>query len=339
MGKSISLFSGYSQSENRVTNYCLLMLKMLYEENPKFLGEILSELTAGRLGSDVGVTFRQQVKVGDSVPDGLIVQSPISIHIETKNWDWFHSGQLERHLDALAAQRVGGSKTLIALSRFEKPTEERFREVRRYRDDNYRDSVEFEVVTFDEFINSFSSLDLPKNLRDAVSDLREFFDDQGLLSRWGTLLDVVNCAGIPEDIEDGGVYMCPASGGAYSHQRCRYFGMYRNKTVEQIALIRAVVDVDLSEGDSRLKWNNTDDELNEDLCALATTTVEERRPDAGPTRVFLLDALVRTDFRKDSSGGMQGSKRYFDTSGLNLQPNDVEELARALAGRGWSELV
>ncbi|MBK6515728.1 MAG: hypothetical protein IPG04_16920 [Polyangiaceae bacterium] len=34
MGSDITLFSGYSQRENRTTNYCLLVLRMLYEENP-----------------------------------------------------------------------------------------------------------------------------------------------------------------------------------------------------------------------------------------------------------------------------------------------------------------
>ena len=40
----ISLFSGYNQKENRHTNYCLLMLKLLYEENPKNLSEALSRM-------------------------------------------------------------------------------------------------------------------------------------------------------------------------------------------------------------------------------------------------------------------------------------------------------
>lgn len=36
MSEGISLFSGYNQKENRHTNYCLLMLKLLYEEIPKY---------------------------------------------------------------------------------------------------------------------------------------------------------------------------------------------------------------------------------------------------------------------------------------------------------------
>jgi hypothetical protein len=46
MTRPISLFSGYSQGENRTTNYCLLLLKMLYEENPKSLADGRSPLPA-----------------------------------------------------------------------------------------------------------------------------------------------------------------------------------------------------------------------------------------------------------------------------------------------------
>jgi len=56
MGSDITLFSGYSQKENRTTNYGLLVLKMLYEENPKFLGEVLSNLVDEELADVVGST-------------------------------------------------------------------------------------------------------------------------------------------------------------------------------------------------------------------------------------------------------------------------------------------
>ena len=36
MSAGIHLLSGYNQKENRHINYCLLMLKLLYEEIPKY---------------------------------------------------------------------------------------------------------------------------------------------------------------------------------------------------------------------------------------------------------------------------------------------------------------
>jgi hypothetical protein len=48
---------------------------MLYEENPKFLAEVMSELVGEDLGERIGVSFRHQEHKGSSVPDGLILQS------------------------------------------------------------------------------------------------------------------------------------------------------------------------------------------------------------------------------------------------------------------------
>ena len=125
MGKTISLFSGYSQRENRTTNYCLLVLKLLYEENPRFLGEVLEALLGENISDHVGVQFRQQEKRLNSIPDGLIIQKPIVIYVETKNFDWFYDEQLEKHLEGLQKDAVG-LKVLIALGQFENQDGTRF---------------------------------------------------------------------------------------------------------------------------------------------------------------------------------------------------------------------
>ena len=118
MGTDISLFSGYHQKENRTMNYCLLMLKLLYEENPRFLGEVLASIAGEEVGAAVGVQFRQQSRKKTSIPDGIIVQQPFAVYIEAKNTDWFSDDQLERHLAGLAAEKPG-HKVLIGLSNFE----------------------------------------------------------------------------------------------------------------------------------------------------------------------------------------------------------------------------
>jgi hypothetical protein len=125
VSRPISLFSGYSQRENRTTNYCLLLLKMLYEENPKFLAEVMSTLVGEDLGDRIGVSFRQQQAKGSSVPDGLILQPAFTIYIETKNWDWFYDGQLENHLAGLDKESPG-LKVLIALANLETTDRDRF---------------------------------------------------------------------------------------------------------------------------------------------------------------------------------------------------------------------
>src|ERR1019366_6349 len=108
MSRPITLFSGYSQPENRATNYCLLILKMLYEENPKFLAEALSTLVGEDLGERLGVKFRQQEKRKKSTPDGLILQPAFTIYIETKNFDWFYDDQLARQKERLLNLAISG---------------------------------------------------------------------------------------------------------------------------------------------------------------------------------------------------------------------------------------
>lgn len=62
MSRNIRLFPSYSQTENQTTNHCLLILKMLYEENPNFLSEVLTNLIDESFSSAVGVQFIQQKK-------------------------------------------------------------------------------------------------------------------------------------------------------------------------------------------------------------------------------------------------------------------------------------
>jgi hypothetical protein len=335
MGRSISIFSGYSQKENRVTNYCLLILKIVYEENPKFLGEILSALIGGEdISNSVGVTFKQQERLSSGIPDGIIVQKALRVHIETKNWDWFYDEQLERHLDDLAGLD-GSIKILLALGNFELDVKERFSRVSSLCMKKYQGSIFFAAVTFEDFLGAFKRLLLSKNVSDTISDFRQFLNEENLLPSWRDWLDVVNCAGLFDEVLSSGVYMCPTQGGSYNHDRCRFFGMYREKKIEMIAEIEAVVDVDLGSNTTIIRWNNSSRESRY-YEEKAKEKVTNLRPNEASTRVFLLGKLIPTNCRKDSPGGMQQSKRYFSIERFK-SPN-AEDLARQLNGVLWSDL-
>ncbi len=336
MSRQITLFSGYSQRENRTTNYCLLVLKMIYEENPKFLAEVLTTLVGEELGERIGVKFRQQEKKASSIPDGLILQPAFTIYIETKNVDWFYDAQLENHVAALDAE-TPGFKVLIALSAFEGEEGDRFQKIRALCEYKYKNSIAFERVSFDDFVQALNLRHLPKNLADAVADFRDYLDEQNLLPSWETRLDVVNCAGLPNDILTENAYMCPATGGAYNHAKCKYFGMYRGKHVEKVALIEAVVDLE-DDDKAKVKWH-TAPGPDIDFIRQARSKLQrirQTRPRQYPLRVFLLGPLHDTDFRKDTPGGMFGSKRYFNVAALEAA--DEQELASRLRGKTWSQL-
>jgi hypothetical protein len=149
---------------------------------------------------------------------------------------------------------------------------------------------------------------------------------------WQFLLDVVNCARYGDDILREETYCCPTTGGSYQHRQSKYFGSYRNKTVEIVALIKAVVDVH-SAVSASVVWK-TVDEPTESLLHDALERHRVLRPNQFPKRLFLLAAAAKTDFRKDTIGGMQSSKRYFDVS--RLAPTDVRDLAAKLRTCTWS---
>ncbi len=334
MGKEISLFSGYNVSENRTTNYCLLMLKSLYDENPRFLGELLSSLISEDTGDLVGVRFRQQEKKKESIPDGLISQRAFTVYVETKNRDWFYDDQLEKHLDALDREALG-KKILIALGNFDATNEEReqrFSKIISVCNTTYKQSIFFIAITFEELIDEIESLQgLSKNLFDMIAEFRRYLSEQGLLSSWKNLLDVVNCSGSFQEVVDGNVYFCPALGGHYSHLRCKYFGAYRNKKVERVALVEGVVDLE-SQEIAIVRWKNSG-ESNSDLIQKAVRKQNQFRKGIYPTRIFLLGPLIETQFIKSTSGGLFGSKRYFDISHLDAK-ND-RDLAQKLNGKNW----
>lgn len=332
MSSDITLFSGYSQKENRTTNYCLLVLKMLYEENPKFLGEVLSTLVDEELADTVGVHFRQQRRKAVSVPDGLILQRPFTIYIETKNFDWFRDAQLERHLQGLHAE-AGGIKALIALGNFESSSADRFAKVEALCLEKYAGSIYFAGIGFEDLVGALPRDKVSKNLSDAIDDFEAYLDEAGLLPRWKHRLDVVNCGKSHSQILRENVYLCPAKGGAYNHKRARFFGMYQGKTVSRVAEIEAVLDLG-NDGATRVRWNNGE-RPDAELIADARKKRDTLRPGTDPIRVFLLGPLHATDFKKPTPGGMQTSKRYFGVEKLGAAT--AAELAERLRGHTWAD--
>ena len=334
MSRNIRLFPTYSQKENQTTNHCLLILKMLYEENPKFLSEVLSGLLGDNFSGAVGVQFTQQKRGKGSVPDGEITQEPFSILIETKLGNDFDRDQLFAHLETLKKKQ--GQRVLIALGNFEQdsPSHPPFPEIE---PEAKKHGVGFAAISFEHFFKAIQPeqlLYLSKNLADAVSDLGEYFDENGLLPSWKYQLDVINCTMSFDNVLQNKVYTCPAQGGQYSHRRSLYFGAYRNKCVEQVARIEAVVDlVSKSESEAHsVVWKN-DDRPEAKLIEIALERHQKTGGSFYPVRVFVLGDLSPTDFRKASPGGLFGSKKYFDIK--KLQVVDVEDLATKLKGKTW----
>lgn len=240
------------------------------------------------------------------------------------------------YLEALNLKK--GQRILLTLGNFEQdtPFHPAFVDVEK-KANNY--GIAFIAVSFEQFLQAIQLPYLSKNLVDAVSDLGEYFDENTLLPSWKYRLDVINCKVSFQSVLQHKIYSCPAQGVGYSHRRSLYFGTYRNKCVEHIAKIEAIVDLDSEIDSSTLIWSNNSEvsRNNSETEQELIKTAMERYKQAGgsfyPARVFILGDLFPTNFQKVSPGGMQVSKQYFDISKLKVV--DAKDLAAKLNIRTW----
>lgn len=335
MPKPLSLFPTYKKNEDRISNYCGLLMRMVYEERPAAFEELLSNILDLHKSDSfyVGPRFIQQELIGGSVVDLAIRQSSFRLAIETKLYDWFHSDQLERHLEGFKSTTE--NTALLLLSNFETDDYRdltRFPKVVQLAEKN---NIQLSVLSFEDFITLLEALDLSPTLTSTLEEFKGFLDTMGLLPAWKYLLDVVNCATMSHEVE-AGAYMCPDTGGAYSHRRAKWFGMYGQKRVSRIYHIDAVVS--LTAEDGYVKWKNIE-ESEDMLLGRARTHIshEQWRVDRlaeEATQVFLLSDGVDTNFIKSSSGGMIGSKKYF--WGAALPGDTTAILAERLDGQTWT---
>ena len=332
MGQEISIFPRYSQKENRITNYCLLTLKLIYEDSPAQFAAVLESIF-GDNAPIVGVRFEQQKSLSDSTIDGMITQKAFTILIETKKYDWFSTDQIIRHLGGLKKD-TDECQIVIALSNFEKENE--FEEVNAAIQNDYNDSIVFKALSFEDFLTAIRDIqsNVSRPVQNTIEELEAYLDRESLLPRWKHRLDIVNSAKSQDIIREKRAYICPTEGRQYSHKRCKYFGMYANKKVSLIAEIQAVVDIDPTKPDeAEIQWNNSS-EKDDELIKEAKEKVLDI--DWGPARVFLLGEPQETNFIKDSKGGMMGSKKYMDIS--HLEASNAEDLAKNLNNQTWSEV-
>lgn len=334
MGREISLFADYHQKENSLTNYCGLLMKMLYEDSPRKFEELLATLLKTDTNIVVGPTFTQQTKTVKSIPDLAITQKSFSVFFETKTTDWFYEDQIIRHIAGF--NQTADNKVLFLLSNFENDNlEEQFaKEIKAAK----KQKIILQPLTFEDFVGSLEHVCNSEYLRNLLDEFKLYLDRNGRLPKWKYLLDVVSCSGTLEEIEQG-VYMCPDTGGAYSHRRAKYFGPYSSKKVADIFEINAIVVIEKNLGEAKIKWKNKnikDDTLIEQARQKLQNwqwRIDENK--SVPLQVFLLDNRKETNFVKETNGGMLQSKKYFWDIATDCK--NSQELAEKLRDKNWGD--
>lgn len=333
MGRKISLFADYHGKENSATNYCGLMFKLVHQESPRLFSQLLDLCFAGEVSLPVvGPVIEQQNKKNNNIPDLEITQAPFQIFFETKTLDWYHEDQLDKHICGFSGDI--SIKILVLLCKFEdknvNPNRNQFKVKARNK------GVTVVELTFEDLIFGLDEVCQTPMLQEYLLEFREYLERNDLLPTWKYRLDVVNCGVTRDEILNDAVYMCPDTGGTYSHRRAQYLGTYWDKAVNDIFLIDALVSVSLNGTAQQVKWNNDSKKNEKDLKRRALDAVRKYRADEikhNPIQVFLLSEHRPIHFEKDTLGGLYGSKKYF----VIKEGKDIDDLADIINNAKWSQ--
>lgn len=335
MGKEISLFNDYHTKENILSNHCGVILKLLYEENPKSFEEAISTLTSQDFL--INPSFKQQVRKNKSVPDIIIEQNSFSIFFETKTFDWFYDNQIDRHLEGFKKETTYNILFLIANFETDAPEEKFASQIKTARD---KHNITLSPISFEQLVGVLENIESSEDYKKYLIEFRDFLERNNYLPTWKYLLDVVNCSSTIAEVHEHNVYMCPDSGGMYKHQRALFFGGYKSKNVRFIHEIKALVIVEEGGKTANVKWKNFE-ELNEkqliheakekiNLFDYRKKEIQERN-----IQVFLLQNPYEANFKKASSGGLYGSKKYFKDIARKHDAKNSKELAEKLKTETW----
>lgn len=352
--QEISLFPTppSKQKENFVTNYCGLMLKLIYENNPVRFEKLISQITSeDNQGVSVLPQFEQQKKADMSIPDMQIIQRGYALYFETKiTGDSFKIEQIEKHIEGIRKNEpTDSAKVLFLLANYqnnEESLEDIFgnKEAQRLRKLAEAHKISLIMLSFENFLEEVKKAVAGSYLEKIGEEFEYFLSKEDLLPRWKYLLDVVNCGKTIGEFARG-YYVCPAEGSAYHHKKAKYLGGYNSKKVAYVAEVAAMAVVGYENGkyDVEKIWNDkklSDEEITK--RAIEGLELDSERIEyvkkGNSLQIFILADVVECNFQKDTSGGMFGSKVYFELDKcLKKDFANTQELAEFLNSKKWSD--
>ena len=330
---SVSYFQRYSQRENHITNNTLLMLRHLYQESPAKLGQVIGEIV-GQDAVTIGPTFSQQGVETASVPDGMIVQSPFRLFIETKRGRAPDRKQLDDHLKSIL-DAGGGAAFLLALSAdtMTRPDAEAFAEVAGYA------GVKFAAITFTELLEILrrACADYEAGLRSILEDFEAYVAAENLLVDTEDWMIVAPCGiSFDENARFGIYYDEPTRP---TRPPYAYFGAYREKCVGLVGRIMAVAICTYENGkvlvQQRERGDPTPADLDRIRAMIEATPYYDLK--TNPQRYYVMDELAPTRLLKRDRGPVMGT-RYLQLTPLLPKGTVVRgltspDLAARLDGR------
>lgn len=343
---SVHYFQRYSQKENVVTNNTLLLFSRLYNSSPSRFEDFLNSFLSGDgIELNIGVSFSQQTKAarGSSIPDGALTQPSFKVLIETKLYDNQDHHQLKNHLLGFEEGQETQVLLLINPSKVSDEFNDKMRsEVTEFNKDKGM-KVRYIATTFDEIIKSFESVlfEYDIELNELLEDYREYCLDSDLLPRDELMMRaIVSRESFTENMKHG-IYFAPANRNFSPH---RYVGLYRDKAVRGIGVLKSVVYADFDKANNAFTKVEIIDGVplsesdKESLLAIMQDAESIYGWDVYTEHQFIfVEKFYPTNYQKISKYPLQNTK-FFDLGDvLNVDELPCcEEIAEQLKNETWT---
>lgn len=335
----IHYFQRYSSRENTVTNNTLLLFSRLYHQDIVKFNQFINDLSdSGAINAMV--RFEQQTKGKQSVPDGAIKQESFKIVIETKLYDQENIDQIIKHADSFEDEK---HKFLLLINvhkistDFERDIRKRLTE----KDEN----IELIDTTFEDIINGFRIVinDYDTEMNMIIDDYEDYCNSENLISIEDKLMRALPVGDTLKHNFKYQLYYAPAN-RSYSRQH-KYLGLYNQKEIKGIGEIQLIVDAEYSKETEELSYckviQGNEELLTDNIKNNIIQSMIDGESEFGYQiykgyRFFIVPEFIKTNFKKNSPGGLLGAK-YFDLTEYGFSKKDINSklIADKLGKEAW----
>ena len=311
----VTRFPHYHQTENVVTNHVMVMLRTLYEASPKLLEALLRALCADEV--TVGPRFSQQIHGAHSVPDGLILQEPLAVFVETKLGSMADPDQLARHCRTIVDRlpgRMGSFLISLTSGQTGQTTPSKVEEMAAPH------GISIVPITFGDLVNQLAELPVSDlALKETLQEFSDFVFAQGLVPREEQIMVAMLTGTSWRENLAHGTYYEPVDRSP-KWRRAAFVGLYHDKCVSHVGRIVAAVSA-MHDDAGQMIFDKPEIGTLDDTRRQAIRDVVAAAQSYYPGlershhRYYVVDGFTPTDFCKTSGGGMMGH-RYFDIESL-----------------------
>ncbi|WP_442845017.1 hypothetical protein [Leeuwenhoekiella sp. H156] len=333
----LNQFQQYSQGENTVTNNILLMLSNLYEINPKYYEEFIKGLTEDSEQYEVIPSFKQQVgNRGNGVIDGHIQIKASKIIIETKLHGLELINKLVKYSKSFDPNEY---KLLVHLSASRYSESEISKIKNRLGELKELGKINFQSVTYQDLVDQLKELAANYQFEHYLQRLNEHFESyclsMSLMPKSNHVLRAMAC-GQSYDLNVKHHFYFDLASRGYSD--FKYLGIYKWKSVRYIGLVENMIVADWNEVNGIHIKSSKFPVTQEQERRLSEAIKESSAEGWGVKkdhRFFLLKDFKKTDFRKESPGGIFRVRFFNLEEVLEQVPEDIALIAEQLKTKNW----